>query len=528
MTRISSLLQKALVSVQNIRNCYAPINRLPPEILGHIFRDVRDSRQDTYKTRCYGLRSQVPGEWGYVMLVCRHWRKIALYNPRMWSFVRVDLGRVFEPQEPGCKRIRYPHALNFRRSGDVPLAVECDIDRNSLLSKEFHPRLKYIVRHARRIQNLRLFISWKHSGQLRDLNYLVSPVCYPSLDVLQVTVFSGSSFETDVAQPLHFFRHLYSPRIRTVFVEGFTGWLSGSLSTLRNLCISRQSFSDKDLVRLLEVLAENPRLEDLALCEMMYLEGDLPLRHWTKVSMPSLKRVIIKQSDTSIYDVVDSALSLPVTTARQYSDPSVLWTRMLPTTADRLCLFYRTLVIATGPSAVSLTGYLNKPLFVPQANLIRELSLGAFSKAAVGDFVAFRHMEKVHVLTVQGCEFAKWIALALQDGPMVFPALTELRILTPVDSSGAPLLKYLLHRKRRGIGIDRLRIVALRGSSENAKTFLAWRRSCWKFLRAVPNVSFDLVEHLSLIELPDVCTDESLVHTFWEPNLWGIIPPIYY
>lgn len=531
VAQISSLLQKALVSVQTIRNCFAPMNRLPPEILGHIFRDVRDSREDTYKTRCFGLRSQAPGPLDNVMLVCRHWRKIASTNPRLWSFVKVSLDRPLVRQDPGCKRIKYSHALNFLRSGDVPLAVELDMDRISTAFVEFHPRLRHIVRHAHRIQNLRLFISWKYSNQLRDLNYLMSPPCFPSLDVIQVTLYEASSFETDVAQPIHFFRHQYSPRVRTVFVHVYKGWLSGSLCTLQHLCIHEQSFTNTNLARFLQVLAENPRLEDLAISKVLHVGSEQwsPSQiHWDKVYMPNLKRLIIKGSDPSIYDVIHTALSLPLTTARQYSDPIGPWMRTLPTPADRLSLFQKTLVIVTGASAISVNGYLNKPIFVPQANLTRELSLGTYSKPTAADWMAFRHMEKVDTVIIRGSEFHKWIPFTLlKNSPMVFPALTEIRILAPAHSCGPLLLQFLQHRKRRGAGLVRLHILAARNNEDSVAIFKAWKRSCWKFLRVVPDVSFDLVENLSLVTLPDVCMDKSLAHTFWDPKLWEDVPKRY-
>ncbi|THU87967.1 hypothetical protein K435DRAFT_782242, partial [Dendrothele bispora CBS 962.96] len=62
------------------RNLHAPISQLPPEILSAIFILVRDEM--TIKSFNYRRRS-----WTRVSYICRHWRKVALGCPALWSYL---------------------------------------------------------------------------------------------------------------------------------------------------------------------------------------------------------------------------------------------------------------------------------------------------------------------------------------------------------------------------------------------------------------------------------------------------------
>ncbi|KAF8195574.1 hypothetical protein BJ912DRAFT_148511 [Pholiota molesta] len=76
--------QEIILALKSQRNRYAPISRLPPEILCRIFSFAKTQWQDvTYYRSAMGIDLH-PMKWIRLTHVTRHWRNIALNSPSLW------------------------------------------------------------------------------------------------------------------------------------------------------------------------------------------------------------------------------------------------------------------------------------------------------------------------------------------------------------------------------------------------------------------------------------------------------------
>lgn len=90
--------QAAILDIQWRINASVSINRLPTELLALVFRFCRDARSyrlDAYKM--HSLEHSVGRRWIYVTWVCRHWRTVALYEPRLWNEINLNHLGLIQP-----------------------------------------------------------------------------------------------------------------------------------------------------------------------------------------------------------------------------------------------------------------------------------------------------------------------------------------------------------------------------------------------------------------------------------------------
>ncbi|KAE9397502.1 hypothetical protein BT96DRAFT_752108, partial [Gymnopus androsaceus JB14] len=66
--------------MEDVKSLVAPINSLPDEIIGEIFRMYFSEQMDGFRYRSYG-RIKIPLEFTQV---CKRWREVALATPRIW------------------------------------------------------------------------------------------------------------------------------------------------------------------------------------------------------------------------------------------------------------------------------------------------------------------------------------------------------------------------------------------------------------------------------------------------------------
>ena len=82
------ILQAKLHALRTTRNTLSPVNRLPPEVLGDVFVAlVRSYAEHEYCDPSLRFDVSKTFQWIVVTTVCRHWHRIALSTPEVWSFI---------------------------------------------------------------------------------------------------------------------------------------------------------------------------------------------------------------------------------------------------------------------------------------------------------------------------------------------------------------------------------------------------------------------------------------------------------
>ncbi|KAH9942010.1 hypothetical protein B0H21DRAFT_539878 [Amylocystis lapponica] len=262
-------VQKYLLNLKSCHNSFAPINRLPNELLVDIFSHDRD-------------RGKVPSmAWVRLTHVCRYWRGIALATPTLWSKVYID---AFSKRGP---TLLHNHLLR-----SVPSKV--DIVLLKAAKGNASAILKDLGKHADRICRLRL----RFSAASELVPFLSFPM--PSLEELYVNPkheyakrygYPGSE-EEDYAEeeernkdyPLNLLPGQV-PRLRSLTLKGGVAipWDPDALSSLVHLDVSDilQRRNAPVIDDLLDVLDACRNLESLV------VDGCLPTRDYDDGSTQS-------------------------------------------------------------------------------------------------------------------------------------------------------------------------------------------------------------------------------------------------
>ncbi|KAI0752435.1 hypothetical protein C8Q80DRAFT_1266985 [Daedaleopsis nitida] len=122
---LESMLINATSRVRTLINSLSPINRLPPEILSHIFTFAGDG---TYVDAHHEAHSRLYGPLGlgsakgFVPLteVCHRWRDILVHNSKFWS--TIEDSYVFTKESGPIKPRNWTHFIH--RNPDGPLHVQ--------------------------------------------------------------------------------------------------------------------------------------------------------------------------------------------------------------------------------------------------------------------------------------------------------------------------------------------------------------------------------------------------------------------
>lgn len=527
-------LQHSLASIQTIRNRYPPINRLPPEILAQIFQLLFHSSPTVHAFHVPydsdALIFPVPARWSQVMLVCRTWREIAVHSPKLWQEVRI----LSESGLDADKELQM-QTLHLNRSGAVPLAVSCILRFDEHPPDSF-PRFEQVLHNADRIRDLRLQLEWMPRAPHLDLFiHMMSRKDFISLEVIAICIrspWTGERFESEIMQPLPFFQRECTPRLHTVHIQGYLGWLGGSLRNLRYLCIRGQTYQRRHFARLLDVFELNVGLEDVALSYIVFPGPDkyAVLSSRRQIEMQKLRRLVVENSDVVLYQVLELFLTLPSLSARQYSSLTNPWTTPLDDVqgtfaAERMYVARGRLIAITGTSSINVNVESISPMIKLVSHLenVRELSLGVCDLLVDTEpdvHRAFKSMTGLIKLIVRGQYVDTWLGTISASSPNAFPSLAELVIHVPTDSSGRPILKFIADRKQQGRPIQRLRVIG--GRLDRLTTLRGWKASPWKFRRIVPDITFEIldVDHVPLINVPDFCLQGSPIHSLWETAKW--------
>lgn len=119
-TGLEARARDILRLIPSLRNMLRPINRLPPEIISHIARDVLDEAHTT------DTRSIIP-----LTHMCRYWRESITCDPRNWALISSRSERLA--------------ALSLERARGVPLKVYFHTGGKSGLSDMITPYIQNVA-----------------------------------------------------------------------------------------------------------------------------------------------------------------------------------------------------------------------------------------------------------------------------------------------------------------------------------------------------------------------------------------------
>ncbi|KAJ3545842.1 hypothetical protein NMY22_g2285 [Coprinellus aureogranulatus] len=257
------ILEHEMAALKARQNVAAPVNRLPPEILSHIFLDVQ-KQEDSVKTVC----------WVAVTHVCNHWRDVALKCTALWS------------------HLAFPHPdfteLMLSRSASAPLHVEVDED---VFDPWFEDVLQKALSQVERIHTVDLVLP-----EGRGLEEIL-PSSLSGAPVLEHLVLRGYYFDL----PGTFFDGGV-PRLRELGLDGcnFSANTIPFSATMTRLMLGSQREGDRPSVQVfLNALKQMPFLDSL------HLDCYLPPNLASPSSQPTPHRLkhdklrILRLEDTS-------------------------------------------------------------------------------------------------------------------------------------------------------------------------------------------------------------------------------------
>jgi hypothetical protein len=228
------------MSLARRQNTVATINKLPIEILAHIFRLASTAEADAHPAQCIIVLS----------LVCNHWRQTALGFPALWTTIYLREGAIHDFQLA---------TLCLERSKDASLSIIIStLLRGEQISHFFLP-------YSNRIESVSIFIPFKFSSY--DVPRFLLSTCgflAPRLKFLRLCTAMWGSYHSPILPPV--FGGDIS-RVTHLQVESFSPYPGHAFGCLTHLALSSQSQYEKrpSMTEFLNFLAANPHLEELLL-----------------------------------------------------------------------------------------------------------------------------------------------------------------------------------------------------------------------------------------------------------------------
>lgn len=295
------MITKVTALATGLRTAYNKrytINRLPPEVLSHIFELTTDPFQPLARdigAVTYPSQSLIG--------VCGYWRDVAYRTPAVWSCVwlqrrgREDVAQSYFPR------------ICLERSGALPLTV-----RMSSIFPRDDPTFIDTMSQIARMRDLRM----QDTETIRFIAVASDEADAPLLQTLAIQF----PYLDGVAPPLPW----RVPNVENLLVEGFTSWITHPWNRLRCLCVGGFEVDDPNVVRqFLDVLvAVGPTLEDFVFFNC-YLTNPVYYElagFCTRIEMPSLQRIVEKGVNVRMLEILASRFVLPDTCCQQLSEVS--------------------------------------------------------------------------------------------------------------------------------------------------------------------------------------------------------------
>jgi len=235
--------ERVLIELKRARNSFLNVSRLPPEVLGNIFR-----WNVTLKGDFGGLNKRSHN----FLRVCHHWFEVASHTPELWSF----WGSTLEDWARWC-----------HHSGSAPL----DLVLNDGEEEYFIDDPLYDALQDRATRDIirRIHLSTKESGLLHDIVTLLTPTCegIRSSSVASFILLNWDHALVDVSD--FFARHRF-PKLQRLRLYNCTisSWdrLMSRTAVLTTLDLDFATPSSAPSTsQLLSLLASNPALQEVKL-----------------------------------------------------------------------------------------------------------------------------------------------------------------------------------------------------------------------------------------------------------------------
>jgi hypothetical protein len=272
------------------RNALAPICRLPVDILILVLHYIQDTRGRNQRR---SFLATFTSEWMCVMLVCRHFRAVAVQTPTLWSVI--DLG---------CAQEWVDLCLE-RTQGNIPLQIR---DRRTGV-KEMEPYL-----HRAQSAVLR--------GDLTEV------LCTPGLKLRALEVFCG---RIDRGHWLAVSSSTFggkNPLLRNLRLRGFSVSLFTDAPSMPHLRELQLELITTNFTALARLWSATPRLEHLYLRILQFSDTI----NWSQRSLPY---------EPDMLEPVPAKVRLPHLKTLRISEELVAMSalvRMLPTPSVMLHL----------------------------------------------------------------------------------------------------------------------------------------------------------------------------------------------
>ncbi|KAI0045332.1 hypothetical protein FA95DRAFT_1561207, partial [Auriscalpium vulgare] len=246
-------------------NLCAPVSRLPPEVMGHIFSYLlSQERRERIKVVGHVSRT-VP--WIRLTHVCRHWRQVFLNNASLWRHIVLPL----PPQ--------WSNAL-LERSRNAPLIITC-----SPKPQEEERRPAPVQLPIATLEHVQHIDTIGYEGSRRSLVELLRTPA-PLLEIAHVDDISATDLFADSAPGL---RELKMFRAQSL------PWTASFLPNLVTLSLTSLFISDPPVAECIAGLQRLSRIQTLHLINCLGPFSSLPQPSDTSqtVTLPSLRTLWI-------------------------------------------------------------------------------------------------------------------------------------------------------------------------------------------------------------------------------------------
>ncbi|TFY59408.1 hypothetical protein EVG20_g7799 [Dentipellis fragilis] len=330
-------------SLRTRYNALAFVNRLPSEVLAHIFQCVREAHMLEYTS--YNARALIvlkkAIQWVDLTHVCRQWRIVAIDHPGLWSHILIGTKFTEEFLRRSCRgliTIDYTIDSNFT-------SPQPDEDLEALAG--------IVSRNLSRIQSFGL------SGMPEEFSSIF-PVLLGPAPVLEKAALTNQLWRQGTipapSLPSNLFNQ-FAPRLRHLNLYGWNfSWPFLKFNTLVNLHLSREFegvAEAGDFGEVLAALSRMPLLEGLHLKRVL---PPLPLSAPGRsnyipdgvVALPSLREFVLTDTIRRCHLALDHIATPP-----DHRIPNILFREPPPTTLKSPLL-----AIATGFRGASGFGLL--------------------------------------------------------------------------------------------------------------------------------------------------------------------------
>jgi len=249
--------EKATAKLKRARNSLLNVSKLPPEVLGNIFRWNVSLRGD------FGGLDR--GSHNF-LLVCHHWSEVASRTPELWSF----WGNAPEDW-----------ARWYRRSGTAPLDLV--LGGSGYIERHFDTTLREVLKdRATRDTIRRIHLTAGGTGLVKSILNTLTPNCdeLRSNSIESFVLLNQSKAPVDFSK---YFAHYRFPKLEriTIYNCSISSWdhLTSRTSALTTLELdfthpSPTSSPTPTVSQLLSIFSSNPALRKVCLLKRAVPDGD--------------------------------------------------------------------------------------------------------------------------------------------------------------------------------------------------------------------------------------------------------------